>query len=169
MKWMNWRSILLGLILVLLAVSHAVSNPSDPVTTLFSFPCDSSGVCPDGYFPYSLLESPDGNFYGVAAAGGMGTNAQGTVFQFSPATGQLSVIYTLQARRSCIHLTQGTSRTGPDRMDSCKPVMAISTGPRRPAHRTVPSTPSSSLILPAAPTRFCMASPTRMSPRVASR
>jgi uncharacterized repeat protein (TIGR03803 family) len=84
-------------VLFLSATSLAASKkspPPGPITVLFSFPCNSSGVCADGYFPASLLESPDGNFYGTAFVGGTGTNAQGTVFKFNPVTGQVSVIYS---------------------------------------------------------------------------
>jgi uncharacterized repeat protein (TIGR03803 family) len=64
---------------------------------LFSFPCDQSGVCADGYFPISLTEGIDGNFYGVAAGGGTGLNAQGTIFKITP-SGHLSVIYSFAER-----------------------------------------------------------------------
>ena len=108
MKWMHSQPICLTLILFLWVPLVAASKPKKPppppppppgpITVLFSFPCNSSGVCADGYFPYSLLESPDGNFYGVTSAGGTGTNAQGTVFKFNPGTGQLSLIYTFAAQ-----------------------------------------------------------------------
>jgi len=103
MKWMHSQPICLALILFLWVPLVAASKPKKPpppppgpITVLFSFPCNSSGVCADGYFPYSLLESPDGNFYGVTSAGGTGTNAQGTVFKFNPGTGQLSLITAVQ-------------------------------------------------------------------------
>ena len=85
------------LLVVLLAVSLAAvasaqtSNPT--ITRLYAFRCDASAVCPDGYFPIELIEGADGNFYGAAAAGGTGLNAQGTIFKITPA-GQLSVIYS---------------------------------------------------------------------------
>jgi uncharacterized repeat protein (TIGR03803 family) len=60
---------------------------------LFSFPCNQDFVCSDGFFPVSLIESPDGNFYGTAVGGGVGMNAQGTVFKMTP-SGQVSVIYS---------------------------------------------------------------------------
>ena len=41
----------------------------------------------------SLIESPDGNFYGTAVGGGVGLNAQGTVFKMTP-SGEVSVIYS---------------------------------------------------------------------------
>ena len=78
-----------GVVVLLLAAIASAQTPS----LLFSFPCNGSGVCPDGYFPTALFESPDGNFYGAATGGGTGLNAQGTVFKFTP-TGQLSLIYS---------------------------------------------------------------------------
>lgn len=68
-------------------------TPAPTLNLLFSFPCNATGVCQDGYFPISLIESADGNFYGAAVGGGTGMNAQGTVFKITPA-GQLSVIYS---------------------------------------------------------------------------
>jgi len=76
----------------LLAASAQASSPSPSL--LFSFPCNASSVCPDGYFPFALIEGADGNFYGAANEGGAGLNAQGTVFKFTPSTGQISVIYS---------------------------------------------------------------------------
>jgi len=84
-----------ALIFVLLALlTHATAQDTSPnLSLLFSFLCDASGVCADGYFPMSLIESVDGNFYGAAAGGGTGMNAQGTIFKITPA-GELSVIYS---------------------------------------------------------------------------
>jgi uncharacterized repeat protein (TIGR03803 family) len=84
-------AILLGVIALLLIASAAAQSPSPSL--LFSFPCNTSGTCPDGFFPVSLVESPDGNFYGTAVGGGVGMNAQGTVFKMTP-TGHVSVIYS---------------------------------------------------------------------------
>jgi len=81
-------SVLAGLVVFLATIATAQS-PS----LLFSFPCNGSAVCPDGYFPIALFESVDGNFYGAATGGGTGLNAQGTVFKITP-SGQLSVIYS---------------------------------------------------------------------------
>jgi uncharacterized repeat protein (TIGR03803 family) len=80
--------ILSGVLLIASASAQSLT-PS----LLFSFPCNASGVCPDGFFPVSLVESPDGNFYGTAVGGGVGLNAQGTVFRMTP-SGQVSVIYS---------------------------------------------------------------------------
>ncbi len=90
MKWIGWRASFLLIILSLFSVAFAQS-PSASV--LFSFPCDQNSVCPDGFFPLSLNEGADGNFYGVAAGGGTGLNAQGTVFKITP-SGHISMIYS---------------------------------------------------------------------------
>lgn len=83
--------------LLIAALSLPVAAPAQTtgpvITQLFAFPCNASDVCLDGYFPIELIESADGNFYGAAAAGGAGMNAQGTIFKITPA-GQLSVIYS---------------------------------------------------------------------------
>jgi uncharacterized repeat protein (TIGR03803 family) len=76
-----------------LAISASAQASSPTITDLFAFPCNSSEVCADGYFPISLVESVDGDFYGAAVAGGTGMNAQGTIFKITP-EGQLSVIYS---------------------------------------------------------------------------
>jgi hypothetical protein len=72
--------------LVISLATIATAQTAAPVISLlFSFPCNSSSVCPDGFFPTSLIESADGNFYGIAASGGTGLNAQGTIFKIAPA------------------------------------------------------------------------------------
>jgi uncharacterized repeat protein (TIGR03803 family) len=83
--------ILAGVIAVFLSATASAQNPSPRL--LFSFPCNKKFVCADGYFPVSLIESPDGNFYGTAVGGGVGLNAQGTVFKMTP-SGKVSVIYS---------------------------------------------------------------------------
>jgi len=76
-----------------LAVAASAQTASPVITPLFIFPCNASFVCSDGYFPISLIEGSDGNFYGAAVGGGAGLNAQGTIFKITP-TGQISVIYS---------------------------------------------------------------------------
>ncbi len=84
-------SAVLLLILFLVAAASAQSTvPS--LNEIFAFPC-ASFTCPDGYFPVELIEGANGNFYGSAVGGGTGTNAQGTIFEITPA-GQISVIYS---------------------------------------------------------------------------
>jgi uncharacterized protein (TIGR03437 family) len=50
------------------------------VTDLYTF-CGTNGNCPDGSSPQSLVQSSDGNLYGVTSSGG--ANGTGTVFKFS--------------------------------------------------------------------------------------
>jgi uncharacterized repeat protein (TIGR03803 family) len=85
-------------VIALLLVAGASAQSSSP-SLLFSFPCTAKGVCPEGFFPVSLIESPDGNFYGTAVGGGAGLNAQGTVFKMTP-SGQVSVIYSFAEQPS---------------------------------------------------------------------
>jgi len=87
--------LLASLVVFLLSLftTATAQNSTANISVLFSFPCDSSGVCPDGYFPYSLTEGADGNLYGVAVGGGTGLNAQGTVFKITP-SGQFTLIYS---------------------------------------------------------------------------
>jgi uncharacterized repeat protein (TIGR03803 family) len=92
MKRMGWWACSFLIVLSLIIAASAQSSKAN-LSVLFSFPCDQSGTCPDGYFPLSLIEGIDGNFYGVAAGGGNGMNAQGTVFKITPG-GQISVIYS---------------------------------------------------------------------------
>ena len=69
-------------------------------------------MCADGFFPVSLIESPDGNFYGTAVGGGVGMNAQGTVFKMTP-SGQVSVIYSFAEEPRWISaLRLGSQRSG---------------------------------------------------------
>jgi uncharacterized repeat protein (TIGR03803 family) len=83
--------ILPGVIALLLVAGASAQSPSPSL--LFSFPCNAEFVCADGFFPTSLIESPDGNFYGTAVGGGVGRNAQGTVFKMTP-SGDVSVIFS---------------------------------------------------------------------------
>lgn len=77
-----------------LSFASAFAQAASPtLSRVFAFPCNASFTCPDGYFPLELIEGSDGNFYGSAAGGGVGMNAQGTVFKISPA-GEMSVIYS---------------------------------------------------------------------------
>jgi len=88
------RSALLFLAAVVFLAMGASAQETPTFNLLFSFPCDSNFVCPDGYFPVSLVEGIDGNFYGTAAGGGTGMNAQGTIFEFTPSTGQVTVLFS---------------------------------------------------------------------------
>jgi uncharacterized repeat protein (TIGR03803 family) len=94
---------------VLAAAAAAVGQTSAPaITQLFGFPCDSTlTICLEGSFPSGLIESPDGNFYGITDEGGTGLNSQGTVFKVTP-SGQLTVIYSF-AEQSDGSLPNGAS------------------------------------------------------------
>lgn len=88
------RPYLQVLLLAAFAIGASAQSVTPTFSLLFSFPCDSNFVCADGYFPVSLVEGVDGNFYGTAAGGGVGMNAQGTVFQFTPSTGEVTVLFS---------------------------------------------------------------------------
>jgi hypothetical protein len=64
---MNRNVLALVLVMVVLAAAAAVGQTSAPaITQLFGFPCDSTlTICLEGSFPSGLIESPDGNFYGI--------------------------------------------------------------------------------------------------------
>lgn len=80
------------LLLLLFAIALSAQTPAPALNLVFAFPCVSS-TCADGFFPIELIEGSDGNFYGSAAGGGTGMNAQGTIFKITPA-GEMSVIYS---------------------------------------------------------------------------
>ncbi|HYA25358.1 MAG TPA: choice-of-anchor tandem repeat GloVer-containing protein [Terriglobales bacterium] len=88
------HSWLLFFAVLIAAIGASAQSATPTFSLLFSFPCDSNFVCPDGYFPVSLVEGIDGNFYGTAVGGGVGMNAQGTVFQFTPGSGQVTVLFS---------------------------------------------------------------------------
>jgi uncharacterized repeat protein (TIGR03803 family) len=64
-------------------------TPTGKLTTLYSF-CAQTG-CPDGSQPLALVQTLNGNFYGVTGQGG--ANDSGTVFELTP-TGKLTTLYT---------------------------------------------------------------------------
>ena len=75
-------------------VARTTAQTAPAITQLVGFPCDSTLTqCPDGSFLSGFIESPDGNFYGIASEGGTGLNSQGTVFKITPG-GQLTVLYS---------------------------------------------------------------------------
>lgn len=80
------------LLILFFATALCAQTPSPTLNLVFAFPCVSF-TCADGYFPIELIEGSDGNFYGSAAGGGTGLNAQGTIFKITPA-GEISVIYS---------------------------------------------------------------------------
>lgn len=69
-------------------------TPQGSVTTLYSF-CSQTN-CADGSLSnQTLIQAPDGNFYGSSLAGGSArcSGGCGTVFKMSP-TGQLTTLYS---------------------------------------------------------------------------
>jgi uncharacterized repeat protein (TIGR03803 family) len=76
-------------------------NVAGTVNTLHSFCSGSNGIkCPDGFGPFggSLIQSTDGNFYGVTAGGG--ANSDGTIFKITPA-GKLTTLYNFCSQPFC--------------------------------------------------------------------
>src|ERR1051326_9190092 len=80
-------------VLILFGVAAALSSSGSAdaakIRQLYVFSCNSND-CPNGKSPAALLQSADGNFYGVTTYGGAG-NA-GTVFRYTPA-GYLTTLY----------------------------------------------------------------------------
>lgn len=67
-------------------------TPSGGLTTLFTFTCEQTGICPDGDDPTPALAlGTDGNFYGTTG---------GTVFKITPA-GVLTTIYDFCSKPNC--------------------------------------------------------------------
>ncbi len=79
-------------------------TPEGEVTTLHSF-CVREN-CPDGWLPWAgLVQASDGNFYGMASAGGNTTgicspDGCGTIFKISLA-GNFTTIYTFCSQSDC--------------------------------------------------------------------
>src|ERR1039457_2249087 len=72
-------------------------TPTGTLTTLYSF-CSQSG-CTDGENPEaSLVQAPDGDFYGTTYEGG--ANGQGTIFKITP-TGTLTTLYSFCSQSDC--------------------------------------------------------------------
>jgi uncharacterized repeat protein (TIGR03803 family) len=86
--------LLAALSVALLTIATAAQTSSPAIVQLFGFPCDSTlTACPDGSFPQGFIEGSDGNFYGIAAAGGTGLNSQGSVFKITP-EGVFTLLYS---------------------------------------------------------------------------
>ena len=99
--------LVLSLILFnLFAMPAEAASPT--VVPLFSFPCDTSGACPDGSFPNLLIEASDGNFYGVAQSTSINTSVPpGTIFRLTPG-GQFTLLHTF-SRSDTNPINPGTS------------------------------------------------------------
>lgn len=76
-----------------LIILTLAANAQTP-TQLFGFPCDATlTACPDGSLPTGFFESADGNFYGIATAGGTGLNSQGSIFKLTK-SGEFTLLYS---------------------------------------------------------------------------
>jgi len=73
-------------------------TPGGTLTTLYSF-CSESG-CADGAFPVAgLLQTADGNLYGITLSGGRPADG-GTVFEITP-TGRLTTMHKFCSQNDC--------------------------------------------------------------------
>lgn len=97
MKFTKASRIVRAFSLILLLSLSLLNMPAQAsqftLNPLFTFTCDSSGNCPNGEVPTSLIQSADGNFYGTTAFGGSGSQAAGTVFRLTP-SGELTTLFT---------------------------------------------------------------------------
>ena len=84
------RAFSLVLLLSLVLLNLRAQASQSTLNPLFTFTCDSSGNCPNGEVPTSLIQSADGNFYGTTAFGGSGS--QGTVFKLTSG-GELTTLF----------------------------------------------------------------------------
>ena len=87
------RACSLILLLTLSLLNMPAQASQFTLNPLFTFTCDSTGNCPNGKVPTSLIQSADGNFYGTTAFGGSGSQAAGTVFKLTP-SGELTTLFT---------------------------------------------------------------------------
>lgn len=78
-------------LLITLAMFGGSAYAATQAVVAFSFVCSgtSTGPCPNGAVPNSLIQASDGNFYGTTANSGTNANGQtimgGTVFSLAPA------------------------------------------------------------------------------------
>lgn len=81
-------------LLICATMLAAVAHGQTP-TELFSFTCDSSGTCPDGFQPNILIQASDGNFYGMAGYTSSDNQpSSGTLYRITP-SGQFTLLFTL--------------------------------------------------------------------------
>jgi uncharacterized repeat protein (TIGR03803 family) len=82
-------------------------TPGGALTVLYNF-C-SQAACADGAYPGGLVQSSDGNMYGITGSGGTGTYCTtrssstagcGTVFSITPA-GELTTLYSFCSQANC--------------------------------------------------------------------
>jgi uncharacterized repeat protein (TIGR03803 family) len=70
-------------------------TPSGAYTLIYSFCAQAN--CPDGYQPFSLMQAPDGNLYGVTLYGGaQNFPARGTIFKITT-SGVLTTLHRFTA------------------------------------------------------------------------
>ena len=86
---------------IALCAATAIVSSAQTLTTLFSF----NGT--NGSSPQSVVQSADGNFYGVTYSGGPHNNA-GTIFKITP-SGTLTTIYNFCSQSNC---TDGENPAG---------------------------------------------------------
>jgi uncharacterized repeat protein (TIGR03803 family) len=71
-------------------------TPAGVLTTLHTF-CEQAG-CPDGAYPFALLQASNGDFYGTTESGG--ANGFGTVWRLT-ARGAFETLYSFCAKGGC--------------------------------------------------------------------
>ncbi len=72
-------------------------SPTGGFSTIYQF-CSESN-CTDGAGPVSLIQGPDGNFYGMTNGGPLGVNP-GTIFKLTP-DGTLTTLYNFCQQSGC--------------------------------------------------------------------
>jgi len=88
---------------VLLVSAAAVLSHAQTFSTLASF-TSATGASPINRTEYSLVQGPDGNFYGTARDGG--ANDLGTVFKMTP-DGTLTALYSFTGQADGLRPTSG--------------------------------------------------------------
>jgi uncharacterized repeat protein (TIGR03803 family) len=83
-----------------------IAQPSDTLTTLYSFCAQGLPGCEDGQNPNGLVQATNGDFYGTTLTGGAhggGKSSDGTVFTLTPG-GALTTLYSF-----CVQCGDGLS------------------------------------------------------------
>lgn len=97
--WRKNRLLEFTLIVCVLCVTTVVNSSAQTLTTLVSFD-ERNGAQPQS----SVIQGPDGNFYGTTYAGGAcntGSGGCGTVFKITP-NGSLTTLYNFCSRANCV-------------------------------------------------------------------
>jgi uncharacterized repeat protein (TIGR03803 family) len=88
-------------------------TPEGALTVLYNF-C-SQAACADGAYPGGLVQSSNGNIYGITGSGGTGkyctarsssTEGCGTVFSITP-VGELTTLYSFCSQANCSDVCRG--------------------------------------------------------------